>query len=58
MKKQILQKKTQSSYNQIIESRIIIISEHNPIYYIIYNNKGYNKIIIPDQGFNKKSSNH
>lgn len=24
----------------------------------IYNNKGYNKIIIPDQGLNKKSSNH
>lgn len=33
-------------------------TEHNPIYYIIYNNKGYNKIIIPDQGFIKKSSNH
>lgn len=30
----------------------------NIILYIIYNNKGYNKIIIPDQGFNKKSSNH
>lgn len=25
----------------------------NIILYIIYNNKGYNKIIIPDQGFNK-----
>lgn len=25
----------------------------NIILYIIYNNKGYNKIIIPDQGLNK-----
>jgi hypothetical protein len=57
MKKQILQKKTQSSYNHIIDYNNL--RTQNIILYIIYNNnKGYNKIIIPDQGFNKKSSNH
>lgn len=40
-------------YNNPRTQNIILYIILYPIYYIIYNNKGYNKIIIPDQGFNK-----
>lgn len=56
MKKQILQKNTQTSYNMITYHRIKDYNNlrtQSIILYIIYNNKGYNKIIIPDQGLNK-----